>query len=146
MSDQNQVVKLPNKSEKKSLITSRWEPEDKLILSNVIARVFDAQKQYGKTSGQIENIVAAFCWALGGYPLQKVIDGIREYILRKPDIPTPSDIKNIIDPYEEPFRPDWKIYDRFKKLKDDGGAYALNLEEENYMKSCEAYSLARANR
>lgn len=143
MSDQNQVVKLPTKLEKKSSVVSLWAPEDKLALSKVITRVFDAQKQYGKTSEQIENIVAAFCWALGGYPLEQVIDGIRQYILAKPDIPTPSDIKNIIDPQKEPFRPDWKVYERYKKLKEEGRKYALNEDEEKYMLACEEYSLSR---
>lgn len=105
--------------------------------------VFDLQKQYGKTSEQLKNIVAGFCWALKPYPVEKIIDGIRQYITAKSDIPTPSDIQNIIDPQKEPFRPDWKVYERYKKLKEEGGKYALNEDEEKYMLACEEYSLSR---
>jgi hypothetical protein len=113
---QNQVVRQSSSSSKNG-IANPWTPDDKRGLAETIGRVFDLQKQFGKTTAQLENIVAGFCWALQDYPLPKVIEGIRTYIKLKPDIPTPADIRQIIDPIIEPWKPDWSTYNRFKKLR-----------------------------
>jgi hypothetical protein len=63
-----------------------------------MSQVFDMQKQYGKTAGQLETVIEGFCWALGKYPVDVVIEGLRQYVMRHPDIQSPSDIANIIDP------------------------------------------------
>jgi len=143
-SENRDLVQRPSPASSKKLTQGlSWTPEEQSSLAVVLGRVFDLQKQYGKTSEQVNNIVAGFCWALGKYPMDKVVDGIRQYILAKPDMPTPADIRQIIDPIPAPWRPDWAVYNRFKKLKEEQGPYALGQEEIDYMIACENYSLGQ---
>jgi hypothetical protein len=97
------------------------------------------QKQFGKTPGQLKNIIDGFCWALQRYPVDMVIAGLGEYIRRKPDIPTPSDIVAIIDPTSLPFQPDKPYYVGLKKLKAEQGQYALSDDEEDYVRQYEEH-------
>lgn len=140
MENQKQDQKALQITKPDSVLRSKWLPEEKLKLSKIIGLTFDLQKQYGKTAEQLSNVVDGFCWALQRYPSEMVIDGIGKYILIKSDMPTPSDIVKIIDPQPDPFKPDWSIYNRYKKLKEES-KYALNQDEEDYMLACEDFTL-----
>lgn len=131
------VPKLLNKSLKTS---EPWAQNEVGDLATIITHTFDLQKQYGKQAGQLENVVKGFCWALKGYSAEIVINAFGTYILRHSDMPTPSDIVKIIDPQPDPFKPDWSIYNRYKKLKEES-KYALNQDEEDYMLACEDFTL-----
>lgn len=93
----------------------------------MLSKVFDLQKQFGKTPSQLNNIVDGFLWALQGYPIDRIIDGFRQYIRRKSDMPTPSDIINIIDPL--PPKPEFAraYYVYLRKLKDEQGEFRAQL-------------------
>lgn len=123
--------------------TIPWKPEEKKSLAIIIGRVFDLQKQFGKQTTQLETIVEGFLWAMEGYPPADVVRGFAEYIRRHSDMPTPSDIVKIIDPPVEDFRPDWDFYNRLKEMLKVGGAYALNDDEFEYMRNCEASSIKK---
>jgi hypothetical protein len=114
-----------------------WEANEKAKLTEVLGRVFDLQKQYGKTPAQLENLVAGFCWALQGYPVDMVVDGIRQYILKKNDMPAPADIRHIIDPVKEPWRPDRSYYEKLREQLKMYGQYALNPDEVAYIQDYE---------
>lgn len=64
-----------------------------------------------------------------------------KHIATRPDIPTPSDIRNIIDPPKQEFKPDWDVYKSLKADKLERGEYALSKDEMDYVAACEAYSL-----
>jgi len=140
---QKQMAKKGTELQTKSSEVKPWADDERARLAKVLCNVFDLQKQYGKTTAQLENVVAGFCWALQAYQVNVVIEGIKRYVLQKSDMPTPADIRQIIDPIVEPWKPDWSIYNRFKKLREEQGPYALSEEEIEYMKSCEAYSLGQ---
>jgi hypothetical protein len=142
MQNQGQAPRQSQALSKRSTQALSWTPDEQSSLAVILGWVFDLQKQYGKTTEQANNIVAGFCWALGKYPISQVVDGIQQYILNKSDMPTPADIRQIIDPIPESWRPDWAVYNRFKKLKEEHGPYALSQEEIDYMIACENHSLA----
>lgn len=74
---------------------------DKEQLSHVLGQVFVAQKTYGKPAEEIIALVNVFSLVLADYPMDDVIAAILKYIKRNPDVPSPSDIANIIDPPPE---------------------------------------------
>lgn len=100
---------------------------EKQKFAAMLSKVFDLQKQFGKTPSQLNNIVDGFLWALQGYPIDRIIDGFRQYIRRKSDMPTPSDIINIIDPL--PPKPEFAraYYVHLRKLKDEQGEFRAQL-------------------
>lgn len=130
---------LPIKSDAKLEL---WSADDQAKLAEAIGLVFDGQKQFGKTSEQLENMVKLFCWVLKPYPLADVMNGLAQYVSQHSDLPTPSDIVKIIDPKPEPFAPDWGYYKRLQKAIEEGRF--VGDEEKRYMRMCEEHSLAKA--
>ena len=120
--------------------TLPWKPDDKKTLAVVIGRIFDLQKQFGKTTGQIENIIEGFCWAMQRYPVERVIWGFSEYILKNSDMPTPADIVKIIDPKPPEWKPDKSYYYKLQQLEKEHGKYALNDDELDYCRRYEDYT------
>lgn len=117
-----------------------WEPNECISLAQALGKVFDVQKQFGKTPGQLKTIIEGFCWALQRYPSEKVIWALGEYMLMRADMPTPYDIRQIIDPIPDKQQWDKAYYVRLMKLREEQGKYALNNEEENYVKGYEEYT------
>lgn len=124
-------------SQKKSVEVKIWAQDDAASLAVVIGRVFDLQKQYGKTPAQLESIVAGFLWALAPYDPTAVIAAFGVYILSHSDMPSPFDIRQIIDPIKPDWVPDKAYYVSLKQLEQHGGKYALNTEEIEYVKKYE---------
>lgn len=127
----------------RKLEKEKWDQEQKVTLSRVIALTFDLQKQYGKTAEQLQNIVEGYSWAMQNYAVEDVIYGIKKYLLKHSDIPTPADIVKIIDPQPEPWKPDFSLYNRYKKLREEQGPYALSQDEADYMAAYEEYNLGK---
>lgn len=126
------------KPSKELLENGTWSPEDKKSFAKIIGRIFDLQKQFGKNTAQLENVVEGFLWALNAYPINKVIYGLQQYILTKNDMPTPSDIRRIIDPVKEPFMFDKTYYSNLKETLKNQGEYSLNDDELGYIRGYEA--------
>lgn len=124
-----------------STMACPWTPSEKASLAIVIGRVFDLQKQYGKTTDQLENIVAGFCWALAAYPVELVVEGFKQYITIKSDLPTPADIRQIIDPIPPQWVPDKPYYISLKKIFAEQGPFGLADDEMEYIKKYEEYML-----
>lgn len=120
-----------------------WKSEEKASLSLTLSRVCALQRGYGKTPTEIETLVEGFSWALKAYRVKDVIEAIGKYITLRPDIPTPADIRAIIDPIKPEWSPDWEFYKNLKQLERDGGSYALGTEERAYVSTCEKYSMDR---
>ena len=138
-----EVVQTKGKGLQKSISAERFSPSDMALLSEIVGHVFDLQHQYGKTQEQIKTLVKGFAWALRGYQMDIIVNAFREYVLTKGDVPSPSDIRLIIDPIKPEWTPDWPFYNSLKALKESGGSYALNSEEAEYLKACEEWSLKR---
>lgn len=135
--DPNLPVSTSKSLSKKSEQALSWTPDEQSSLAVILGRVFDLQKQYGKSADQINNIVAGFCWALGKYPLLKVVGGIQQYILDRSDMPTPADIRAIIDP--PPPKKEWdkSVYIKLQQVFKAEGPYGLNEEEYEYIRGYE---------
>ena len=48
-----------------------WTPNDRISVARALGKVFDVQKQFGKTPAQLQTIIEGFCWALQRYPAGK---------------------------------------------------------------------------
>ncbi len=116
-----------------------WKLEDQAKLAIVLGQVFDSQKQYGKTTSQLENIVKLFCWVLAEYPVEKVIKGISMYMRDHTDMPAPADIVKIIDPKPQEFKPNAAYYVRLQKIFTERGPYGLDSDEVEYIRKYEAH-------
>lgn len=118
-----------------------WKPEEKKSLAIVIGQAFDMQKQFGKTTGQLENIVNGFCWIMEPYPVEIVMRAFAQYIRERSDMPTPSDLVKIIDP--QPPKPiyDKSLYITLKKIFDEQGPFGLQTDEIEYIKCYEEQAI-----
>lgn len=148
MEGQNQDLKkvrgLPKKLEGKEVHSLTLEDTENL--SSALALLFDGQKQFGKNSEQLENMIKLFCWVMKDYPLEKIMNGLAEYVRKNSDIPTPSDIIKIIDPPREEWKPDKAYYIRLQEIlkASNFSAYAWSDEEKDYVNKYEEYmQLAR---
>lgn len=106
--------------------------QDKAALAAVLMKVCALQKQYGKTEAELETLVEGISWVLAGYSMQSILQAIRTYVSSNADIPTPADLKEIIDPTPKPL--DKAMYISLQKLA-YSGVY-LTRDERAY---CEAY-------
>lgn len=91
---------------------------------------------------ELETLVEGFAWCMAQYPVELVIRGIGEYIQTHNDIPTPADIRAIIDPVKPEWKPDWSVYNALKEERKHGGAYALSRDEIEYLAACEKWTLS----
>lgn len=123
-----------------------WTPTEKSQLAVVIGQVFDMQKQYGKTTGQLETLIKGFCWALSQYPAAQVIEGFQKYVITKSDMPTPCDIRNIIDPQPPTWMPDKAYYVNLKKIREEHGPFGLDQDEIEYIAKYENHVLRASSR
>lgn len=101
-SQATQVAKTPlgAQNRKESLLSTegKLSGESMSRLTLALGRVCALQKQYGKTTAELETLVEGFAWVLGEYKIDVILDGIAKYVRRSSDIPAPADIMNIIDP------------------------------------------------
>lgn len=93
----------------------------------MLAKVCALQKQYGKTQAELETLVEGYFWALGDYGIETILAAIKQYIRLNPDIPSPADIINLIDPPPEPLSA--AVYVNYKKQVAQG-VYLLPSERE----------------
>ena len=116
-------------------------PDDHAKIAEVLALLFDGQKQFGKNSEQLESMIKLFRWVMKDYPIEKIMFGLAEYVRRNSDIPTPSDIIKIIDPPIEQWKPDKSYYIKLQEILkiSNFSAYALSDEERDYVNKYEEY-------
>lgn len=125
---------LPNTAEKRN-----WSASEKEGLSQVMSRVCALQRQYGKSPAELKTLVEGFAWVLGRYSMDQVISGIARYIEDNPNIPTPSEIKAIIDPPLPIWKPDRSYYIRLIDIRKTEGQYGLDNDEIEYIRKYEAH-------
>lgn len=124
-------------------MSSTWSPNDKADLSQILGRVCAAQRSYGKTAADLETIVECFAWAFKNYPVVVVVEALAKHVLQSSEVPTPFDIRQIIDPIKEPWKPDTATYLRLRKKVEDGGTWSLDADEAAYCRAYEDYMVSR---
>lgn len=116
------------------------KPSEKQALALALSKVCALQKQYGKTQAELETLVEGFCWVLGGYPMERILDALAQYVRRNSDIPAPSDLANIIDPPPQEISAAYYISLRERGLE---GQY-LTKEERAAMRIYQQQELKKA--
>lgn len=116
--------------------------EDLQNLQRCLSLIHRLQKVYGKTPEELWDLTQGYSYILKDHSMDLIIKTIMEYIKRCPDIPSPSDINNIIDPVKPEWKPDWAVYNRLKdNIKQDK---FVTTEQRNYMYRCERHVLDKA--
>jgi len=82
---------------------------------------------------------AMFQLVLAEYPFQRIREAFIEHVSRKPELPTPSDIVNIIEPPKP--KPDWAAYVAIKKRAHEGDY--IYPDERQFISQCEQYAVSR---
>jgi hypothetical protein len=105
-----------------------------------LGRVCALQKQYGRTDAELQTLVEGFCWILSDYPMDSILMALKHYVMTKADIPTPADLRNIIDPPPLPLS--GAVYIDIKKrgredqfITRDEKEYCRKYEEQEMAKS-----------
>lgn len=129
-------------SQKNTVLKSTpWTPSDKANLAEALGKVFDLQKQFGKTHAQLGSMVEGYAWVLADYPMERVIWGLGQYMRTKTDIPAPADICLIIDPPPPKWEPDRSYYIKLQQIFKTEGPYGLNDDEYEYIRRYEEHVL-----
>lgn len=116
-------------SKQKDCVENMTLKSNKKELAKVFAKICSLQKQFGKTEAELKTLVDGFVWMLGDQPALKVFEAIKQYVLRNNDIPTPSDVMNIIDPPKEEHK--WCVvtFLDIKRRKREG-QFVMDHEEQ----------------
>lgn len=75
--------------------------------------------------------------------MHEIITAMKSYVLAKNDIPTPSDLLQIINPPKQEWKPDWAAYIAMKKRIHDHGYYPYSDERE-FLRKCDQYAVDMA--
>jgi hypothetical protein len=68
--------------------------------------------------------------------MDAIIGAIGKFVKKRSDIPTPSDIENILNPPIP--KPDWAAYVALKKSVQEGNY--LMADERRFLRECEEYA------
>jgi len=92
-------------------------------------------KKYGEASDVAELRDAGFQWILGEYDIDSVRNAFVKYLKTNREIPTPSDIVSIIDPWTKPLcgRFYQKLLDDKKQALREGRMFFYTDEEQEYI-------------
>jgi hypothetical protein len=118
-----------------------WTPNDKVQLTKVLTIACSLQQQYGKSAADLEILVEGFAWVLKPYAVEDVVIGIERFMRENSTIPTPYQIRQVIDPIPEKFKPNPSYYVKLQKLFEEGGSFALNDVEIEYIRKYEEHML-----
>jgi hypothetical protein len=118
---------------------AKWSDIDKERLAQALGQVCTVQNAYGKKADDLPVMVAGFAWALRDFSVDDVVWALGEFMNRSPNFPTPFNIRQILQPPEKTFNPDKPYYIYLQKLRQEQGKFALNDEEEEYIRKYEAH-------
>lgn len=110
----------------------RDSPQGQDELTRLLYQTFASQKTYGDKAQMMEYRDGMFQLILEDYPYRVIRAAFIEHVKRKPDLPSPSDIVNLIDPEPEPLSA--ALYVSLQK-KSCSGEYLLSDERA----FCEAF-------
>lgn len=114
------------------------EGQEELTL--LLSQTFASQKTYGDKAEMMGYRDSMFQLILAEYPIEAIRAAFIEHIRRKPDLPTPSDIVNLIDPPKPELSS--AMYVKLRQQSQEG-AY-LTGDERAFLRAYEAQELAKA--
>lgn len=109
-------------------------------LTRLLYQTFASQKTYGDKAEMMEYRDGMFQMILAEFPFHRIKAALLEHVRRKPDLPTPSDIYNLLDPPKEPLSS--AVYVGLKQRIQEG-YYPLSAERE-FLRAFEQQELRRA--
>ena len=74
-------------------------------LTDLLSQTFASQKTFGDKAQMMEYRDGMFQLILADYPIRRIREAFIQFVSRKADLPSPSDIVNLIDPLPEPLSP-----------------------------------------
>ena len=88
-------------------------------------------RKYGEAADVTADRDAGFQMVLGGYSLESVREAFVRYLKTNREIPTPSDIVAIIDPWSKPLC--GRVYQKLLNELKEKGQFALTNQEHEYI-------------
>lgn len=138
---QQQQVKpkelLPNVEQKEIPLRHSSKAQDQLTL--LLSQIYASQRTYSDKGQMMEYRDEIFQFVLQDFPISKIREAFIEFIKRSPDLPTPSDIYNILRPNPEPLSE--AVYRSLKKRSSEGDF--LYKIERKYIDAYEVRELAK---
>lgn len=108
--------------------------EDKAQLSFLLSQTCAIQKTYGKKIEELETMVKGFAWMLGDeWTIEQIAYGLKKYVRSKPDIPTVSELLEIL--YAERAKTPASKYRNLIWRKEKG--LSLSNVDEDFIKKYE---------
>ena len=100
-------------------------------------------KQFGKTPAELRTLRDGFLQALSDIPIADLIKALWMHVNTADDIPTPRQLRAIVQPNPPEWKPDWPVYIALKKRVQRDGYYPFGSERE-FLKRCDEYAINRA--
>lgn len=92
----------PQPSEQPKPVVLHQSPESKQKMAMMLTQLFLTLKTFGKDAEQLESIIPIFNLVLADYPFDKIEQAFAFYLKTSSEMPTPSDIANIIERGNKP--------------------------------------------
>lgn len=100
-------------------------------------------KQYGKTPAELRVLRDGFLFFLAEFTVAEIMEALLQHVNQSDEIPTPRQIREIINPTPEEWKPDWPAYIALKKRIQNEGYYVFGQQKE-FLRRCEDYAIRRA--
>lgn len=135
------VVKPLVKPPQWETLSLKDSPQAQDELTRLLSQTFASQKTYGDKAQMMEFRDGMFQLVLANYSFARIREAFIEHVRRNPDLPTPSDIVNHIDPPKPALSA--VTYAMLRRKIEHEGYYPLS-DEKRFMRAFEAQELAKA--
>jgi hypothetical protein len=127
-----------NKSSQKTELRSRQGVEQFTI---ALSQACILLKQYGKSPAELKTLRDGFLQFLSDIPVEEITRALGKHVNTSNEIPTPRELRDIVQPPKPQFKPDWAYYVALRKKISDG--YFPYRDEKAYLERCEGLALER---
>lgn len=102
-------------------------------------------KSYGTKPEELRTLRDGFIAFLPEFNLRAITRALHTHVSKSDEIPTPRQLRDIIEPPVVEWKPDWPAYIALKNRIQKDGYHVYGTEKE-FLRKCEAHAIERSNR
>lgn len=121
--------------------TLKSSPEAQDQLTRLLYQTYACQRTYGEKAERIQDREAMFQLVLADFTISEINAAFMEHIRRCPDLPTPSDIYNILNPKPAPLCR--TVYIGLRQRLKNGEFFSSGGEEMRFLRAFEKQEMEK---